>query len=100
MFTSYRFLLFPFFQLSLNQRVCTCGAKVSNLKEQTHHCFQFVIVLNPRAVGVPGQQLEPRLQVANIAQYFYFRNTLLMDYDLSINRSVINRKISKYYNRI
>ena len=26
---------------------------------------------------VPGQRPEPRLQVANIAQYFYFRNILL-----------------------
>ena len=67
-FTSYRFLVFPFFKLSLNQRVRS--AKVSNPKEQTNHCFQFVIVLNRWVVGVPGQQPEPHVQVANIAQHY------------------------------
>ena len=28
-------------------------------------------------VGIPGQQVEPRLQVANIMQKYYFQSTLL-----------------------
>ena len=40
------------------------------------HCFQFVIVVNLRVVGVPGQPFEPHCQETNIAQYFYFGNIL------------------------
>ena len=70
---SYRFLVFLCFQLlSLNQRVCSVKPQM-----QIHHCSQFVIVLNLRVVRVQGQQPEPRLQTANIAQYFYVRNALL-----------------------
>ena len=39
--------------------------------------LQFVLVLNLSVLRVPKQQLEPRLQVANIVQYSYCWNTLL-----------------------
>ena len=33
-----------------------CVLRCQTQKIQTHYCFQFVTVLNPRVVGVPGQQ--------------------------------------------
>ena len=84
--TSHRFLVFPFFQLSLNQCVCSAGVKHKRYKLTT------ASNLNPRAVGVPEQQPEPRLQVANIAQTlifgiaYRFENTG-NDYSLIIDHS-------------
>ena len=46
--------------------------KCQTQKIQTHHCFQFVVVLNPRVLGVPGKQPEPCLQVENIAPILLF----------------------------
>ena len=79
-YTFYRFLVFSHLQLSLNLRVCSVKPE---RYEFTKHCFQFVIVLKLRVVGLLGQQPEPRLQEASIVQYFYFRNTLLKSKGLS-----------------
>ena len=70
MYTSYRFLVFLFFQLRLNQRVR--GVEVSSPIDTNSpllpvcHCFE------SSGVGVQGQQPEPHLQVASIVQYPYF----------------------------
>ena len=74
-YTSDRFLILSYSQLSFNQSMCS-DQSMCSVKQKRYHCFQFAVVLNLRVVGVPEQQLDSRLQAANIAQYFYFRNAL------------------------